>query len=84
MSDQVSNLESSEPKSDVLPITPSDKVAYFIAAAKLIFFSNMNTFNEKNIFKKNRVPNMPKFITDIYTDTTIHDMGLTFETAAAI
>lgn len=26
LSDQVSNLDSSEPKSDVLPVTPSDNV----------------------------------------------------------
>lgn len=28
LSDQVSNLDSSEPKSDVLPVTPSDKLSF--------------------------------------------------------
>ncbi len=30
LSDQVSNLDSSEPKSDVLPVTPSDNFPRFI------------------------------------------------------
>ena len=44
----------------------------------------MKTFNEKNIFYKNRVSNMPKLITVIDTDTTILDIELSFEAAIAI
>jgi hypothetical protein len=43
LSDQVSNLDSSEPKSDVLPVTPSDNFpfAYRLVAqiyGELFFF----------------------------------------------
>ena len=33
LSDQVSNLDSSEPKSDVLPVTPSDNLSFQSIAA---------------------------------------------------
>jgi hypothetical protein len=47
LSDQVSNLDSSEPKSDVLPVTPSDNFpfAYRLVAqiyGELFFFKILN------------------------------------------
>ena len=45
LSDQGSNLDSSEPKSDVLPVTPSDKHIPF----KKEFAKIVNIFHIKNI-----------------------------------
>ena len=37
LSDQVSNLDSSEPKSDVLPVTPSDNFPLFYRLGAQIY-----------------------------------------------